>query len=202
MVVSAGNKTRGDSYPGSVRIIGGKWRGRRLPVAEGEGLRPTPNRIRETIFNWLRPWIAGARCLDVTAGTGSLCLEALSQGAGSAVMLEKNPLAVQFLRSNVATLAAENVDVMQTDAVDFLAGSPSAFDIVFLDPPFRSQLIAECAQLLEQRGWLKPQALIYIEAPAAVVDLPIPDSWHVIKSKIAGQVGYHLIKRELADKLI
>ena len=184
-----------NSYPGTIRIIGGKWRGRRLDVAEGEGLRPTPNRVRETVFNWLRPWLAGARCLDVTAGTGSLCLEALSQGAASAVMVEQASGPAKILSNNLAILGAEHARVVRSDALKFLQGPAEPFDIVFLDPPFKSELIARCAELLEQRGWLKPEALIYIEAPATVKTLAIPETWGLIRSKVTGQVGYHLARR-------
>ncbi|MDH5648797.1 MAG: 16S rRNA (guanine(966)-N(2))-methyltransferase RsmD [Gammaproteobacteria bacterium] len=182
-------------YPGFIRIIGGKWRNRKLPVVIHDGLRPTPNRIRETIFNWLRPWLPGARCLDVTAGTGSLCLEALSQGANSAVMVEQAPEAVKMLRSNVMRLDAQDAEVIQTNVVDYLLGPARPFDIVFLDPPFKSDLIAKCALLLNERGWLKPGSLIYIEAPGHLDQLPIPDDWELIRSKVAGQVGYHLARK-------
>lgn len=203
-MMAARQKTSKDvskSYPGTIRIIGGKWRGRRLDVAEGEGLRPTPDRVRETIFNWLRPWLAGARCLDVTAGTGSLCLEALSQGAASAVMVEQAAGPATMLNKNLAILNAENVRVVHSDALKFLQGPAEPFDIVFLDPPFKSDLIAQCAELLEQRGWLKPEALIYIEAPSTVEILPIPATWELIRSKVAGQVGYHLARRNMRDSL-
>jgi len=180
-------------YPGVLRIIGGQWRGCRLPVADSEGLRPTPNRIRETLFNWLQPWIEGARCLDVTAGTGSLCLEALSRGAAEVVMVEHSPAAVTMLRKNLATLKAEGGRIIPGDALAYLAGPPQAFDIVFLDPPFNSDLIARCAPLLS-RGWLKPGALVYIEATSKMATLPIPEDWELIRSKKSGQVGYHLAR--------
>ncbi len=183
------------SYPGKLRIIGGRWRGRRLSVPEAEGLRPTPDRVRETLFNWLQPHIAGARCLDLFAGTGALCLEALSRGAGHVVMVEKAAHVVQRLRQHVTTLEARNADVVQADAVDFLRQTPQPFDIVFLDPPFKSDLIARCAELVEANGWLKRGGLVYVEAPSQLEALPLPATWELIRSKKAGQVGYHLARK-------
>ncbi len=183
------------SFPGKLRIIGGRWRGRRLSVPEAEGLRPTPDRVRETLFNWLQPHIAGATCLDLFAGTGALCLEALSRGAGQVVMVEKDAHVVECLRQHVATLQALNAGVVQADAVDFLRQTPQPFDIVFLDPPFKSDLIARCAELVEANGWIKRGGLVYIEAPSQVDVLPLPATWELIRSKKAGQVGYHLAQK-------
>ena len=178
-----------------LRIIGGRWRGRRLSVPEAEGLRPTPDRVRETLFNWLQPYIAGATCLDLFAGTGALCLEALSRGAGQVVMVEKDAHVVECLRQHVATLQARNADVVQADAVDFLRQTPQQFDIVFLDPPFKSDLIARCAELVETNGWIKRGGLVYVEAPSQIDVLPLPATWELIRSKKAGQVGYHLAQK-------
>lgn len=183
------------SYPLKLRIIGGRWRGRRLEVSESEGLRPTPDRVRETLFNWLQPYISGARCLDLFAGTGALCLEALSRGAASVVMVEKTPRVAQQLRRHVETLQAGDAEVTQADAVDFLQRPPRVFDIVFLDPPFKSDLIAVCAALAEARGWVKPGSLIYVEAPSRMKDLPLPATWELVRSKKAGEVGYHLARK-------
>ncbi len=179
-----------------MRIIGGIWRSRLLHVPEAEGLRPTPDRVRETLFNWLRPYLPGARCLDLFAGTGALCLEALSRGAGSVVMVEKSDLAVQALRRNLERLGAGDAEVIQTDAVEYLERSPEAFDIVFIDPPFRSDLISRCSALVEERGWIRPGGLVYIEAPSRMQALPIPPTWELIRSQKAGQVGYHLARKQ------
>lgn len=185
-------------YPGSLRIIGGRWRGRKLPVPESEGLRPTPNRVRETVFNWLRPYLPGARCLDVTAGTGSLCLEALSQGATEVIMVEQSAVAVTALRRNLQTLEAEDqAKLVQGDGLAFLQGPVTPVDIVFLDPPFRSDLIERCSEVMAQRGWIRPGGLVYIEAPKDMEPLPIPDNWTLIRSKAAGKVGYHLAQTEM-----
>ncbi len=158
-------------------------------------MRPTPDRVRETLFNWLQPHIVGAACLDLFAGTGALCLEALSRGAGQVVMVEKNAHVVDCLRQHVATLQARNADVVQADAVDFLRQTPQLFDIVFLDPPFKSDLIARCAELVEANGWIKRGGLVYIEAPSQIDVLPLPAAWELIRSKKAGQVGYHLAQK-------
>lgn len=180
-------------YPGQIRIIGGRFRRRRLPVPAAEGLRPTPDRVRETLFNWLAPRIEGARCLDLFAGTGALCLEALSRGATRVVMIERSRAVAEQLRANVARLAAEGAEVRCQDALAYLAGRPEPFDVVFLDPPFAfaSSMIAQCAERLS-RGWLRPGALIYIEAPRTLKELPLPAAWALRKSGAAGQVGYHL----------
>ena len=183
------------AFPGKLRIIGGRWRGRRLSVPEAEGLRPTPDRVRETLFNWLRPYLAGASCLDLFSGTGALCLEALSRGAARVVMVEKAARVAEQLRKHVVTLGAEHATVIQMDAVDFLQQAPQAFDIIFLDPPFRSHLIGHCAELIEEQGWLRPDGLIYLEAPGKNHTLSLPPTWELIRSRIAGQVGYHLAKR-------
>lgn len=188
------------AYPGEIRIIGGQWRSRVLKIASSAGLRPTPNRVRETLFNWLQPYLPGARCLDVTAGTGVLCFEALSRGAGAALMVEQSPVAAQIIRENIALLGAEHAEVVCGDGVTYLEaaspqGSDRAYDIVFLDPPFRSDLIERCSGLLERHGWVKHGGLIYIEAPSTMQSLPLPDSWEMMRSKTAGQVGYHLVRR-------
>jgi 16S rRNA (guanine966-N2)-methyltransferase len=146
------------------------------------------------LFNWLAPYLPGARCLDLFAGTGALCLEALSRGAGSAVMVEGSPTVAAALRENLARLRAENAEVVCCDALSFLARTPQAFDIVFLDPPFRSDLIARCLAHLDPPGWTRRDTFVYIEAPRALQPLPIPDHWERLRSKQAGQVGYHLTR--------
>ncbi|MBI3899788.1 MAG: 16S rRNA (guanine(966)-N(2))-methyltransferase RsmD [Gammaproteobacteria bacterium] len=185
---------RQKNYPGEIRIIGGRWRSRRLPVLVSDGLRPTPDRVRETLFNWLTPYVPGARCLDLFAGTGALCLEALSRGAANVVMVEHSPEAARQLRANVERLPATDATVVALDALEYLAGSPTVFDIVFLDPPFAvaESMLKSCSVRLVQ-GWMKPGGLVYVEAPAELA-LPLPTEWEPIKSKVAGQVGYHLLR--------
>jgi 16S rRNA (guanine966-N2)-methyltransferase len=182
------------AYPGRIRIIGGRWRGRKLPVLAEEGLRPTPDRVRETLFNWLAPIIDGARCLDLFSGTGALCLEALSRGAAEVVMVERAKHVAQQLRQNIATLGTDAARVVEADAVDFLRGAAEPFDVIFLDPPFASDLIERGGKLIEQGHWLKPGGFVYVEAPAAMQPLPVPVRWSAEKSKQAGQVGYHLFR--------
>jgi 16S rRNA (guanine966-N2)-methyltransferase len=184
-------------YPEKIRIIGGQWRGRKLPVLTQEGLRPTPDRVRETLFNWLAPVIEGANCLDLFSGTGALCLEALSRGAARVTMVERASQVAAQLRQNIETLRATGAEVVQADAVDFLQRPPQRFDIVFLDPPFASDLVARCSALAAQRGWIASGGYVYIEAPALLQPLPLPEEWEILRSKKAGKVGYHLARTPL-----
>jgi 16S rRNA (guanine966-N2)-methyltransferase len=189
--VAASNNRRASD--GELRIIAGLWRSRKLRFPVVTGVRPTPNRVRETLFNWLRERLPGARCLDLFAGSGALGLEALSRGAGEVVLVERHPQVAAALRSNLALLKAAH-------AVSYLAYGPvNAFDIVFLDPPFNPEpgaddVLARCCDLLESRSWLKPQGLVYLEVPAGST-LAVPPAWLPIRSKQAGKVGYHLLRR-------
>ena len=198
--MAASKRGRGRSGAGELRIIAGRWRSRKLRFPIIVGVRPTPNRVRETLFNWLQPWLPGARCLDLFAGSGALGLEALSRGAGEVVLVERNPDVAAALRYNLAQLKAANAEPVETDALSLLAHGPvRAFDIVFLDPPFNpdpgaDDVLARCCVLLESRGWLKPEGLVYLEAPAGRAP-PLPPAWTLIRSKQAGRVGYHLLRR-------
>lgn len=178
----------------SLRIIGGIWRSRKLPFPCIEGLRPTADRIRETLFNWLAADIHQARCLDMCAGSGALGFEAISRGASLAVMLDTHPAAVAQLKTNCKTLQTDQVQVHRQDALSFLkAGCSEPFTLIFLDPPFAANLWQPLAEALQQGGWLAPEALIYVEAP---LNQPIllPASWQLIKDKKAGQVAYRLYR--------
>jgi 16S rRNA (guanine966-N2)-methyltransferase len=177
-----------------LRIIAGRWRGRRIPFPDAPGLRPTPDRVRETVFNWLAPWLAGARCLDLFAGSGALGLEALSRGAASAVFVDQDPRVVAALEDNLRRLEASGAQVVQADAVSYLAGRGAAFDVVFLDPPFHGGLLGRCCELLDRGGWVGPGALVYLEAERDLEPLVLPAGWELVRSKTAGQVGYHLAK--------
>lgn len=179
---------------GEVRIIGGAWRSRRLAFPAGEGLRPTPDRVRETVFNWLAPHLPGTACLDLFAGSGAFGFEAMSRGAARAVLVEKRLEVVAALRHNRKQLKAEQADIVHADAAEYLRGPAAAFDIVFIDPPYASGLLGPCIELLDTRGWLKPGAFIYLEAPEGEA-LPLPATWQLVRSKTAGQVGYHLARR-------
>ena len=195
----ARKSSRAGGYPGTIRIIGGRWRRRRLPVLTSEGLRPTPDRVRETLFNWLAPIIEGATCLDLFAGTGALCLEALSRGAANVVMVERSAAAQRQLRENVELLGAAGAQVVATDAVDYLRGPAHKFDVVFLDPPFAvaTEMISECSARLA-RGWLRARALVYVEAPRGLREPPVPADWTLKKQGLAGQVNYLLYQAPAA----
>jgi 16S rRNA (guanine966-N2)-methyltransferase len=180
-----------------LRIIGGKWRGRRIRFAPVPDLRPSPDRVRETLFNWLRDAVPGSRCLDLFAGSGALGIEALSRGAVHVTFVERDPEAVRHLRDSLTTLGAGAQGAVQRDdALRFLQGPAASYHVVFLDPPFASDLIAEACALLEARGWLAPDATIYIERPAREPLPALPGGWQVVRSKRAGEVGYHLARRE------
>jgi len=179
-----------------LRIIGGRWRGRRLRFPDIEGLRPTPDRVRETLFNWLAPAIEGARCLDLFAGSGALGIEALSRGAAEVVWVERQPLAVRQLRQNLAQLGAAEAQVIPADALVWLGGPSRPFDVVFLDPPFGSDLLAPVCTALEQGGWLADGARIYLETARDAPMLKLPENWQLVREKIAGQVSYRLAVRQ------
>lgn len=183
--------------PGSVRIIGGVWRGRRLPVPHHPDLRPTPDRVRETVFNWLQPWLPGARCLDLFAGTGVLGLEALSRGASAVTLVEHDADIFAALQQNLERLETHAAHAYHAEAFEYLRGQGQAFDILFLDPPFRSQLLPACIALLIDKQWIKPGGLVYIESAKAGPGWTLPPSWALLRSKSAGQVDYHLARTSL-----
>lgn len=191
---SRGASARPARARNELRIIGGAWRGRRFRFAPLEGLRPSPDRVRETLFNWLRDQIVGSRCLDLFAGSGALGIEALSRGAAQVVFVDRESAAVRELKANLALLGATNGEAMRADALQFLRGAPRTFDIVFLDPPFASRCLPEVCALLEAGGWLTPGAHIYIEQPAREPLDGLPAGWTLVRSKRAGEVGYHLAR--------
>jgi len=182
--------------PNRVRIIGGSHRGRKLAFPDQPGLRPTPDRVRETLFNWLQPVIIGARCLDLFAGSGALGLEAASRGAARVLLLDSAAAVVRQLRDNVRLLSLDQqVEVQQAEALRWLGGAGQPFDIVFLDPPYASRLQGPCAKRLEAGGWLASGARVYLEADARG-DLPeLPPDLELIREKKAGQVRYCLLRR-------
>jgi 16S rRNA (guanine966-N2)-methyltransferase len=180
---------------GELRINAGAWRGRRLPVPDLPGLRPTPDRVRETLFNWLAPRLDGSRCLDLFAGSGALGLEALSRGAGSCVFVESSRPALRQLQASIALLQAEHGQCVQADALGWLAQATGTFDIIFLDPPFDGQLLAQAVALIEARGLLAPGGRVYLEGPARL-PLPLPAGWELLRERRAGQVRFGLAGRE------
>lgn len=180
-----------------LRIIGGRWRGRKLSFPDAPGLRPTPDRVRETLFNWLQADMVGARCLDLFAGSGALGLEALSRGASRVVLVDESREATRQLTTHLHDLDCRDAVVVNSPAQDFLQRGPgaAAYDVVFLDPPFRQGLVSRCAALLEEKGWLAPNAMIYLEAERELRELDLPDHWEILREKTAGQVGYRLAIR-------
>lgn len=183
---------------GNLRIIAGKWRGRKLSIAEQEGLRPTSNRIRETLFNWLTVYIENARILDCFSGSGALALESLSRGASEAIILEKASHVADNIKSNLALLSCSQGKVINTDSMTWLAKPANkAFDIIFLDPPFRNGLLKTVCNLLSANGYACPESIVYVEVEAEAMKnkevlLLMPPAWSMIRGKTAGQVHYSL----------
>jgi 16S rRNA (guanine966-N2)-methyltransferase len=177
--------------PGKVRIIAGKWRGRKLEVIDSPCLRPTPDRIRETLFNWLQQEIVGARCLDLFAGTGALAFEALSRDASEVMLVESDPKIVESLKQLAETLGSEDHTIQLADALSWLKRGIKGFDIIFLDPPFNQGYIEKCCALIIKESLLNTNGLVYIESEK---DLALPDGWKLKKQKNAGQVQSLLIE--------
>lgn len=182
---------------GMVRIIAGKWRGRRLKVADEKDLRPTPDRVRETLFNWLTPYLPGSHCLDAFAGSGVLGFEALSRGAAQVVMVDQSLSLIKLLREQAAVLGAENIEIYNATMPIQLRPVAKPFDIVFLDPPYQSDLLLKCCHYLEEQHFLADSAYLYLEAQRVIEDNELPANWRMIKSQKAGQVVYQLAHREL-----
>ena len=179
----------------SVRIIGGGWRGRRISFPDMPGLRPTPDRVRETLFNWLQHDIVGARCLDLFAGSGALGLEALSRGAKELVFVEQAVAASRALQEQLTRLGGASAGrVMEMGAARYLRSAPQPFDIVFLDPPFGRGGLAEYVPMLDTGEWVRSGGLVYLENEKAEGVPRVPAHWQLLKSKSAGEVGYHLAR--------
>ncbi len=174
-----------------LRIIAGDWRGRSIGFAEAEGLRPTPNRVRETLFNWLGQQLDGKRCLDLFAGSGALGFEAHSRGARQVVMVEQSAATLRSLRESARKLGANRLDLVGADAVEFLRREARTFDIIFLDPPFHRGILSLLLPLLPER--LAPGGLVYAETENA---LEPGEEWEVWRSGRAGNVHYCLLKRK------
>ncbi len=179
----------------SVRIIAGTWRGRRIHFPDMPALRPTPDRVRETLFNWLQHSIAQARVLDLFAGSGALGLEALSRGAREAVFVEQFPVAARALQEQLVRLGgAARGRILEMGAARFLRTPGAPFDVAFLDPPFGTNALAEYIPLLDAGNWLNAGGLVYLENERAAGIPPLPGRWELLKSKSAGEVGYHLAR--------
>lgn len=207
--------------PNRLRIIGGRWRGVPITFPPQAALRPSPDRVRETLFNWLQPVMPGARCLDLFAGSGALGIEALSRGASHVEFVEQEARTARHLEDVLrrlqvtlvapgqasgqesmgaagtvpaTTSAPLTASVQVVDALQYLAGPPRVLDVVFLDPPYASGLLAPVCEQLAARGWLASQALVYLECSADQPLPPLPAGWSVHRTKRAGQVGYHLLR--------
>jgi len=186
---------------GQCRIIAGKWRGRIIKFDDAVGLRPTTDRIRETVFNWLQPYIHQSRCLDCFAGSGVLGFEALSRGAEEVVFIERNVKTVKKLKDNIATLSTGSANVIHQDTLRWLQSTQmnNDFDLVFLDPPFHSGLLAKTSSMLVSSGCLAEDAIIYIEH-SVDEDVVLPENWFCLKEKISGQVTYKLLENRVVDQ--
>ncbi|MDP6967847.1 MAG: 16S rRNA (guanine(966)-N(2))-methyltransferase RsmD [Gammaproteobacteria bacterium] len=182
-----------------LRIIAGHWRGRKVPFTAVAGLRPTSDRVRETVFNWLAPTLPGACCLDLFAGTGALGLEALSRDASVVDMVELSQVAMQQLRNNLALLPMQENQVAKVhnmSCFDWLRQAHKTYDIVFLDPPFALSLMDDVLALLQEGQLLRQGSLIYIEQPTPLASLSLPEHWHLHRQKKAGQVHYGVLRVE------
>jgi 16S rRNA (guanine966-N2)-methyltransferase len=185
-----------------LRIVGGALRGRKWTFPDAPGLRPTPDRVRETLFNWLAPHMAGMRVLDLFAGSGALAFEALSRGAAGATLVEADRAAAAQLRETAARFGLSQALVESTDALGFLRQQGEhRFDLVFLDPPFAAELLAPALALIGARRILAPGGFCYVEAAAAAVPPlpPLPEGWVVHRAGKAGEVGYHLLHEPPRD---
>ena len=187
--------------PNRLRIVAGRWRGRVLSFPDQAGLRPTGDRVRETLFNWLGPRIRGAHCLDLFAGSGALGLEALSRGAASVLLVEQAPAAVRALHDNLARLDAGGAArVARGDALALLGRAPPrAMDCVFLDPPFQSDMLSSVFPLLEGGGWLATEAFIYLESDRHHPPPAWPERWTLQREATAGSVAFRLLRRLGSD---
>jgi 16S rRNA (guanine966-N2)-methyltransferase len=193
-------KPKNNMLSGNIRIIAGKHRGRKLPVIMSPGLRPTTDRIKETVFNWLMPYVHASHCLDCYAGAGSLGFEALSRGASELTLLELDKKVAQQLRENKIRLNADNVKVIEVNCLDYLRNNlAKQQDIVFVDPPFRQGLLKETIELLTH-GWVAELSLIYLEMESNLSEINIPNNWLLLKEKVSGQVAYRLYQVQAQHK--
>jgi len=192
------NSSKPKSAPGrrnAVRIIGGGWRGRRVQFPDSPELRPTPDRVRETLFNWLQQFVAGTRCLDLFAGSGALGIEALSRSAREVVFVERDHAAAEALDAELERLGGSSrAQVIETAAERFLAAPGEPFDGIFLDPPYGRGYLREFVASIDAGGWVKAGGWVYLESERAAGAPAVPAHWELVKSKSAGEVGYHLAR--------
>ncbi|WP_150047852.1 MULTISPECIES: 16S rRNA (guanine(966)-N(2))-methyltransferase RsmD [Methylomonas] len=178
-----------------LRIIGGEWRSRVVKFDDAPGLRPTPARVRETLFNWLRMQVEGSRCLDLFAGSGALGFEAASRGARHVTLVDSNSQTCRKLRENLARFHSDNIEIVQADAETFLKHCQKKFDLVFLDPPFNQSWIPKICQAIAQADALSANGIVYLEFERDFSAACPPPGWDILKSKLASDVGYGLIRR-------
>ncbi len=191
----AANKGRAAGTRNQLRIVGGDWRGRKLAFPDLPGLRPTPDRVRETVFNWLTPMIRHARCLDLFAGSGALGLEALSRGAAEAVLVDSQPQVITRLQQNIDLLqAAERVQLQQCEALQYLQPLDDCFDLIFLDPPYHQGLLQPCIDSLYEQDALSRQGYLYFEVSRDEALPGLPVAWTIHRQKSAGQIAYYLVR--------
>lgn len=186
--------------PGTVRIIGGQWRSRKIQFTEVEGLRPTPDRVRETLFNWLQPVIVEANCLDLFAGSGALGFEALSRGASHCMFFDKHTQCISDINSNLQKLSVGNGETVRGDALQLLKQQPEVgkrFNVVFIDPPYTMNCALSCCQMLVEHQWLADKSYIYIESATPINESDLPEHWQLHRQKKAGNVNYHLAVQNL-----
>lgn len=174
------------------RIIGGEWRSRRFVFPDEPGLRPSPDRVRETLFNWLSPVLPGARCVDLFSGSGALGLEALSRGAASVEFVDRSRAALASIQEHLQVLKCDAGFTTQADVSGWLGRAQEAFDVVFLDPPFGAGLVAPTLTALADRGLVQPGSRVYIESEATIGAPALPEGWNLHRQGRAGRVGYHL----------
>jgi len=204
--VNRGASSRGQSAAKSgvttgsnqFRIIGGKWRGRKLRFPDVAAIRPTPDRVRETLFNWLQPYILGANCLDLFAGSGAVGLEALSRGAASVTFVEQERQVASVIREHLQLLGGTG-EVVERDALSYLKSDPAPFDLIFLDPPFGKEFITKVSQLLQEYKLIHDRTLIYLESEQPVEVEDLPTGFQIEKEKRAGQVWYGLARHNKTE---
>jgi 16S rRNA (guanine966-N2)-methyltransferase len=187
-------KRAGHEGTGEVRVIGGSLRGRKLRFPVVPGLRPTPDRVRETLFNWLQPVIDGARCLDLFAGSGALGVEALSRGASRVVFVEPQPAALAALQASLGQFGVAGAETLRSEAQAYLRQGHGPFDVVFVDPPFELQLQQAVIDGLAQGSLLAPGALVHVEQPRTAQPPHLPSGWVIHRQGTAGEVGYYLLR--------
>ena len=183
-----------DRAPQYVKIIAGHWRGTRLPVMLKDGVRPTANRVRETLFNWLRMSIEGSHCLDMFAGSGALGFEAVSRGAGSATLIDNDPKIIGLLTEQAKRLHADNIKILCADSLQFCEQTNNQYDCIFIDPPFSRFNLAEILDKITSSQMLKDNTLIYVEGPAGNLPQQLPSEWQWKRQSKAGDVEYGLIQ--------